>query len=113
MSGGGGFDNHWDAAQALTLNCITKVVSFTGTSSNVQLTSGTTLIQIFASEDCWIKLGSSSVSAAAVSAGSSGDSTFIPGGIVDFYVVDLVKTGAYLAVIRNSSSGTLYIKEGA
>lgn len=66
----------------------------------------TTLIRIFATNDCWIALGENPTAAAGST--SKGDSFFLPGGIVDFVGVE---PGWKLAVVRNSADGRLHINE--
>ena len=71
----------------------------------------TTILRLFATQDCWLNFGSNPT-AVANSAGAPGnkdDSYFLPGGFIDFIGV---RPGEKLAVIRNSANGNLYITEG-
>lgn len=65
--------------------------------------ASTTLVRIFATQDCFIKVG---VNPTAI----ANSSMFVPGGIIDFIGV---QPGDKIAVIRSSSDGTLYLTEGA
>lgn len=77
-------------------------------SSSAQATNAfqktTTLIRIFATADCFIKMG------ANPTALIDGTSYFVPGGIVDFIGVN---PGDKIAAIQSTANGTLYIAEGA
>jgi len=84
-------------------------LDFTNTSAQVgPFASTTTLVSIFPTQDCWVKIGSGAQTAAAISSGASGTSVFCPGGIQNFLGVD---PSDYLAIVRNATSGTIYICE--
>lgn len=87
-----------------------RVLDFTNTSARIgPFTEGTTLISVFATQDCWIQVGDDSVVAAAISSGAEGDSMFLPGGIKDFIGVE---QGEYIAVVRSINNGTMHVCEG-
>ena len=67
--------------------------------------SGVSIIRLFSTVDAWIAFNTSPT-AVAEGAGSM----FLPGGIVEYFEI---KSGEKLAVIRNSTTGKLYITEGA
>ncbi len=66
--------------------------------------ASTTVLRLFATNDCYILLGSDPTALA------DGTCMFVPGGIVDFVGV---LPGAKLAVIQFSQNGYLFITEGA
>lgn len=72
---------------------------------------GTTLISIFSTEDCWIKIAPEADNpvAAIATAGQRSDSFFLPGGIKEYVGVN---PGDVLAVVRDTTSGDLHIVEG-
>lgn len=79
-------------------------VSFTGTSAQSSALGGyTKIVRLFATEDCWIKMGTDPTAAA-----SAATSTFVPGGIIQYFVT---KPGDKIAVIRDTTSGSLHILE--
>ncbi len=63
----------------------------------------TTVVRLFATNDCYIKLGANPTALA------DGTSMFVPGGIVDFIGVT---PGDKIAVIRYASNGSLFVTEG-
>jgi len=86
-------------------------VAFTNTSAQIPTPMGaaTTLVRAFATQDCWIKRGGTSVQAVAPTAGVYQDDTiFVAGGIFCYFGVE---PGETLAVIRDSSSGNLMLTE--
>lgn len=94
---------------------ITQVIAFT---NSAQFTSnfaaGTTLIEVFATQDCWVRVVESTdnTDAVPISSGGSGLSTFCPGGIVRFIGLPFKKDVLYkLSIVRDSTNGTAYINE--
>jgi len=84
-------------------------VSFTGTSAQSAAFSGgtnteSTVIRVFATEDCHIKVGANPTALA------DGSCMFLPAGIVEYIGVNPTDK---IAAIRDTTSGTLYITEGA
>lgn len=67
-------------------------------------TAGTTLIRLFATNDCYIDTGSNPTALA------DGTSMFIPGGITEYIGV---QPGQKLAVIQFSQNGLLFVTEAA
>lgn len=76
------------------------------TSSTFQSTS--TLLRLFATNDCYIVFGNAG---SPPTADQTGAGYFIPGGIVDF--VGVPPGMDRLAVITYAQNGTLFIAEGA
>lgn len=70
--------------------------------SSTSFDSNTSLIRIFSTVDCFLEFGDSPTATTS--------SHFCPGGVIQYYGVYKF---AKLAVIRSSTSGTLYIMEGA
>ena len=87
---------------------VCQAVDFDGTSEQATaFQNQTTLIRVFATEDCFIQIGLASGVGPTAAANTS---MFIPGGIIDF--VGVPPGGGYqLAVIQSSQSGILYITE--
>ena len=84
-------------------------LDFTNTSAELgPFASTTTLISIFPTQDCWVKIGSGSQTAAAISSGASGTSVFCPGGIQNFLGCD---PGDRLAVVRDGTNGSIHVCE--
>ena len=88
------------------------VIAFTNVSAAIAdaMESDTTLVRAFATQDCWVKIGSGSApTAQAPSSGSPKDDTiFIAGGIFCYFGVE---PGAYIAVVRDSANGNLFLTE--
>lgn len=91
--------------------------NFTNTNSySADLDSNTTLVELFPTQDCWVRIveSGSSDTAAIPSEAVKGSSKWCPGGIVSFIGIPKKNETIYkLAVVRNSSNGVLYITEGA
>ena len=91
--------------------------SFTGTASyTANLEAGTTLLGVFATQDCWLRLVESTSSDVATipAEGAKSSTFFLPGGIKDFIGIPRKDGVLYkISVVRNASSGTLYLSEGA
>lgn len=82
---------------------VSQALAFTGTSAqSTALGTSTTLVKIFATTDCFIKVATDPTAVA------DGTCMFVPAGIIDFIGVG---PGQKIAAIRNASSGTLYITE--
>ena len=97
--------------QAVVFGGTNTQQAFTGTAARFQLSNGScSLIEVFATQDCWIKIGNSSVTAAA----NDGTSKCIRGGINYFIGIpeSLIAAGAiYISVVRDVSSGNLDVCE--
>ena len=93
------------------------LMAFTDTAGDsLPFHEDTTILELFSTQDCWVlmkKTGNASV--AAVPANKVRTySKFIPGGITCFLGVPRVDGSQYcLSVVRNATSGTLYLTEGA
>lgn len=80
-------------------------VSYTGTAAQSSaLSLATTIIQLYATTDCWVKFGSNPTAVA-----NDGTSLFLPGGMILYYGIT---PGNKLSVIRDSTSGDLHVIEG-
>ena len=87
-------------SQSLTFN--DEILAADGSISQYR----TTLLCVFATEDCWITVGANPV---AVPGGTTkGASFFLPGGIKDFIGVE---PGQKLSVVRDTADGRLHIIE--
>ena len=102
--------NHFQAI--LIKRC--QYVNFTATSTVSQsLHEETSLITLFNTQDCWVKIVDAS--GTAVNPGAEKtitDSMFMPGGIKDFIGVPPGLTDPRVAVVSNGANGVLYIGEG-
>lgn len=93
-------------------------LSFNATSAYSQVfEEGTTILELFSTQDCWIRMVLSTDNTTVAAAGTSGAKSynkFLPGGIVAFLGVPIIRDTQYkLAVIRaTSTNGILYITEG-
>lgn len=96
---------------------MTHFQSFTNTAEDsLAFHASTTVIELFATQDCWVlmKPSTSSAAAAAPAEHTKTRAKFIPGGIVTFLGVPKKQDVQYmLSIVRDSTSGTLYITEGA
>lgn len=114
-------DNKVEGFQAVVADenaALQQYVDFTGTSEySANLEVGTTILELFSTQDCWVRLVRSTSSDVAAPPGAEATkvvSLFIPGGITAFLGVQVIEDVIWkLAVIRDASNGTLYIKEGA
>ena len=80
-----------------------QLLAFTGASAqSTALQASTTLVRLFATQDCFIAVGSNPTAAA------DGTSMFIAAGVTEYVGV---AQGAKIAAIRNTTSGNLYITE--
>ena len=101
--------------QAL-VNGLNHYVDYTNMARySLDFESSTTILFLFSTTDCWVRivLSSSSDVASVGSDSSKGDSFFVPGGISYFVGIPFVKSTYKLSVIRNASDGRLHITEGA
>lgn len=109
-------DKHNSYFQAIQVKR-SHYVSFTGTAKNSTVLDDTTsLVRVFATQDCWISIISTGGTAAAAPSGEQVPVTsvsFIPGGITEFIGVPVGLTNAVVSVIRDTTSGTLHISEAA
>lgn len=77
----------------------------------------TTLVELFATQDCWLQIIQSDDNSTVAAAGSSGSTSynkFLPGGITAFLGVPKTRGVQYkIAVVRaTASNGILYITQG-
>lgn len=88
---------------------VCQKVSFTGASTQSAATTtgaaglGTIMVELFATEDCWIKIGSDPTAVA-----NNGSSFFMGAGLFKTYGII---PGHKIAVIRDTTSGDLHIIE--
>lgn len=82
---------------------VSQKVSFTATSAaSSAFSSDVTVVRVYSDQDCYIEFGT--VPTATTS------SLFLPGGITEYFGV----AASYkVAAIRVTTSGTLYVTEGA
>lgn len=81
-------------------------ISFSGAASvGVGFSTRTTIVRLFATQDCWVQMG---LNPTATAAGP--DSFVIRGGIVHFFGVN---SGWKISAIQNTVSGVLDILEGS
>lgn len=81
----------------------TQVVAIgSGSVQSTSVSKTTTIVRLFSTVDCFLTFG------ANPTATNSG--YFLPGGIIDFVGVD---GGSKIAAIQSSTTGNLYIAEGA
>lgn len=114
-------ENKVEAFQAVALDpdaALQQYVNFDATSDySANLEAGTTILELFATQDCWLRLVPSDSSAVAAVPGAEKTkvaSQFVPGGITCFLGIQEKAGTIYkVAVIRDTTSGVLYIKEGA
>lgn len=103
-----------DAEEAKQLN---HFKNFTNSSSyTATLEAETTLVSLFATQDCWCRFVPSTESdtAAAPSESVKTNCFFVPGGIAAFFGVPRKEDVRYkIAVVRDSANGILYVAEGA
>jgi len=100
---GSGFQNEM-------FQCISPGVSqaLTVGASSVQSAlpqAGVTIVRLFSTVDAWVSFGSNPT---AVAEGAT--SMFLPAGIVEYFEI---RADEKIAVIQNSTSGKLYLTEGA
>lgn len=78
-------------------------IAFTGTSQQSSAFGvDVSIVQIFATEDCYIKIGADPTA-------NTTTSSFVPSGFILYYNA---VPGEKIAVIRSTANGTLYITEG-
>ena len=77
--------------------------------NSLQLT-GTTVISLIATEDCYVLIGANPVVVAPTQSGVAVNGFFLPAGIQEYIGV---VPGQLLSVISIGTSGTLYVNEGA
>ncbi len=88
-------------------------ITTSGTSqvSNIlQTNPRTTLVSFFATADCWVLIGESGATTAAV---NDGKSMFVAGGIRDFMGIEETLHNPVIAVIQDNASGYFHIVECA
>ncbi len=69
---------------------------------SAQVGTKTSIVRLFCTVDCFIKIGANPTAAAT--------DMFLPGGIIEYYGCN---PGDKVAAIQSSTGGTLYITEGA
>lgn len=102
--------NSWNVAQAITPDRSQRV-SFSASSVKSNNFDGdTNLIRLFATKDCWVRLGTDDTTTAVA---NDGHSQFIPAGMLIFLGTKVNKTtmATNLAVIRDQDDGMLHILE--
>jgi len=78
-------------------------IAVTGTAAlSAAITTG--IVRLFSTKDCWIVFGNNPVAVA-----NDGDSFFLPGGIIEYYVIN---HGQKLSVIQDVAAGDLHITGG-
>lgn len=87
--------------QAIVPGSKQSVAIGASSASSTELNSKTSIIRIFPTVDCFIEFGDSPTATTS--------SHFCPGGVIQYFGVYQFSK---LAVIRSSTSGTLYIMEG-
>lgn len=66
--------------------------------------AGVTIVRLFSPVDCFVKFG------ANPTATTDGLSMYLPGGVVEYFEI---RADEKIAVIAASTTGTLYVTEGA
>lgn len=93
-----------------------QAVGFSSVAVNSRIISDTTsLIRLFATQDCWVSIGASgsAVAAACVTNGPIvSNVAFIPGGVYEYLGIPGAVTNPIISVISNGSDGVLHILEG-
>ncbi len=90
-----------DTFEAITPG-VSQGLAFTGASAqSTAVGETTTLVRLFATEDCFVKVGANPTAVANTS-------MFIASGIYEYIGI---KPGEKIAAIRLTTSGTLYITE--
>lgn len=85
------------------------VVDFTNTSKQSEAFGpNTTLIRVFPTQDCFVKVGSDPTAVAPAEGSPQDDTIFLPGGLLDFIGVE---PGSKIAVVRSVTSGALHVTE--
>jgi hypothetical protein len=99
--------------QAMTIKSGQQVAFTAVSAASGILDQYTSLVKLFPTQDCWVKVGASGSTTAAVpSAGVNAPGiTFLPGGLVEFIGIPENTTNPVIAVISNGTDGTLYISE--
>lgn len=111
-------DNNVDAFQALVPGeGLNHYKDFTASNTySANLDANTSMVSLFATQDCWCRLvpsSSSDVAAAPSGEGVKGSSFFVPGGITAFFGIPKTEGTVYrVAVVRDTISGRLHISEG-
>lgn len=114
-------DNKVEGFQAVVADdnaALQQFIDFTDTSKySANFEPGTTLLELFSTQDCWVRLvptGSTAVAEVAGAEAVKVVSLFIPGGITAFLGVQQIESTVWrLAVVRDTANGKLYVKEGA
>lgn len=90
-------------------------VPFTSSAADsLVLDPNTTLVELFSTQDCWVRVKPSTSAAVATTGSSTAktESRFVPGGIVCFLGIPKVDGVLHkISVVRDTNSGTLYIAE--
>ncbi len=113
-------DNKIEAFQTLVQienTLLFQHVDFTGTSQySAVFEASTSIVELFCTQDCWVRLvrsTASDVAAANASSATKGYSQMVRGGIVKFIGIPQIENVLWkLAVISNGTNGVLDISEG-
>lgn len=95
--------------QTITPGISQKITTSGSSQQSAAFTHGVSLIYLFATQDCFIKIGTSPVAVA------DGTCMFIPGGIpfgIGLYTTNEQNAVYKLAVIQSSTTGSVYFTEG-
>lgn len=85
---------------------VSQALAFIVTSGqSAALATKTTLVRLFATKDCFIKVGTNPTAA------NDGTSMFIASGIYEYIGIDQSAGAQKIAAISNGTNGTLYITE--
>lgn len=107
-------ENSDDSFQAITIKR-SQYVSFTASAKeSAVLDDETSLVRVFATQDCWISVISSGGTAAAAPVAEKtivSNVKRLRGGLVDFIGVPENLTNAVISVISDGTSGTIDIEE--
>lgn len=119
MSGLAYSENKAEAFQVMLLveEARQHQVGFTNSSEySANLDEGTSIVELFSDQDCWVRLVRSTSDAVAVAESTDrvkAPSVFVPGGITKFFGIMRIEGVLWkLAVVRDTASGTLRITEG-
>lgn len=105
---------HNEYFQAIRIGASQRITT-TGTAApSTRLDTGaatrTTLVYLFPTQDCWIKVGEQGSTVAAV---NDGTSMFLPGGIKDFIGIPENLARPVISVIQDSAGGYLHVTEAS
>lgn len=104
-------DNAMAYFQALTPGSFQQVTTSASNAQSVAMDASTTIVKVFCTQDCWLAFGVNPV-AAAGSVGSKAAFVMLRGGFAAYFGIPKNK-GYKIAVVQDSTGGTLDILEGA